>query len=568
MRNLSKASKNLRREVGINFSAIGKAGAAAVGVGLALTIREGIKEFAEAQKASAQTAAALQSTGLAGVHSVAGIERMSGALMRMSGIDDQVIQGGQNILLTFGKVASSKSMLDRATKAALDLSVAFGKDMSSSSVMVGKALQDPVKGVSALTRVGVSFTQQQKDTIKSLVESGKTVEAQKIVFGELEKQVGGSAAAYGKTLPGQLGKLKESFAGLAADLVARFVPGVLSAMSSAQGFIDRVKAWSKTRDGQKAIGEVSSALTRLKQVVGAAGGVLASVAGKLVAWRGVLIPVASGVLAIVAAMKAYRIALAAATLVQAAFNVVLMANPLGLVVLAVIGIGAALVVAYKRSEKFRNIVNKSFRMVKGAAQATWNWIKSAWSGLSAAVSRPIVSGIEKSKRAFEKIKGAVNTVIAFVKSHWKMVGLVLVAPFIGLPVLLATLAVKAAKAFVSAFKKWFKMPSVSVSMKKKGKIPYPDFDIKWNKAGGVYTKATLFGAGEAGAEAIVPLDKYAITKRDLQGAGGGITVHGGVHIHANNAAGGRAAADAFLKTLQNSRQRQRTYNPRLSIGTA
>jgi hypothetical protein len=57
--------------------------------------------------------------------------------------------------------------------------------MKSSAIQLGKALNDPIKGVTALQRVGVSFTQSQKDQIKTLVESGDTMDAQKIILGEL-----------------------------------------------------------------------------------------------------------------------------------------------------------------------------------------------------------------------------------------------------------------------------------------------------------------------------------------------------------------------------------------------
>jgi hypothetical protein len=53
------------------------------------------------------------------------------------------------------------------------MSVALGQDMSASAIQLGKALNDPIKGVTALQKVGVSFTQSQKDQIATLVESGR-----------------------------------------------------------------------------------------------------------------------------------------------------------------------------------------------------------------------------------------------------------------------------------------------------------------------------------------------------------------------------------------------------------
>jgi phage-related minor tail protein len=64
-----------------------------------------------------------------------------------------------------------------------DMSVALGTDASGSAIQLGKALNDPIKGVAALQKVGVSFTESQKEQIKTLVETGDTLGAQKIILG-------------------------------------------------------------------------------------------------------------------------------------------------------------------------------------------------------------------------------------------------------------------------------------------------------------------------------------------------------------------------------------------------
>jgi len=232
---------------GAKLRALGKvaavaAGAAALG-GLVKTIQIGTEEFMEQQKVVAQTNAVLKSTG--GVANVTAKEmgRLSEQLMRKSGVDDEVIQSGQNLLLTFTKIRNetgkNNDIFDQATKATLDLSVAMGKDMSSSAILVGKALNDPVKGATALSRAGVQLTKGQKDQIKAFVESGRVMEAQKIILRELNTQFGGSAEAAGKTLPGQLNILKQTFSNLAGELVSRFMPGIATAATRLTNFISQ-----------------------------------------------------------------------------------------------------------------------------------------------------------------------------------------------------------------------------------------------------------------------------------------------------------------------------------------
>jgi seryl-tRNA synthetase len=215
----------LQRVSGTSFNAMrlgGLAAAAAVGTTLAAGIRTGYQEMAEAQKVGAQTAAVIKSTGGAAGITRKQVEDLAGSLQGLTGVEDDAIQSGQNVLLTFTKI--SKETFPQATRAALDLSVAFGKDMTSSSLMVGKALQDPIKGVSALTRAGVSFTQQQKDQIKAMVEAGKTADAQKLILAELNKQVGGSGAAFGKTLPGQIERAKRAWEDVTQELMTQLLP--------------------------------------------------------------------------------------------------------------------------------------------------------------------------------------------------------------------------------------------------------------------------------------------------------------------------------------------------------
>jgi hypothetical protein len=71
----------------------------------------------------------------------------------------------------------------------------MGQDLQSSVVQIGKALNDPIKGVTALQRVGVAFTQQQRDQINALVASGNSMAAQQMILAELKKEFGGAAEA-------------------------------------------------------------------------------------------------------------------------------------------------------------------------------------------------------------------------------------------------------------------------------------------------------------------------------------------------------------------------------------
>ena len=174
----------------------------------------------EAAKVTALTEQVIKSMGGASGLTAKQVADMSAKLSGVTGIDDEVIQGGANLLLTFGNFSSKGGVFDRTLALANDMSVALGQDMKSSSIQLGKALNDPIKGVTALTRVGVSFTEQQKDQIRTLVESGDILGAQNVILAEVGRQFGGAAAA--ATTPTE--KLKVTLGNLQEEVGARVIP--------------------------------------------------------------------------------------------------------------------------------------------------------------------------------------------------------------------------------------------------------------------------------------------------------------------------------------------------------
>jgi phage-related protein len=338
------------QKAGRGISTAAKIAGAAIAGGLAVAAKIGWDEFRQGQLVAAQTNAVLKSTG--GIANVTAkqVDSLAASLMKKSGVDDEAIQSGANMLLTFTKIRNEtgrgRDIFNQATKATLDLSVAMGKDMQSSAVLVGKALNDPVRGLTALRRVGVSFTKAQQDQIKSLVESGKTMQAQKMILGELRTEFGGSAEAAGKTLPGQLRILRETFNNLAGDIVGNLVPKLVAV-----------------------VGFFREHTTITKILAGVIGGLIAT-----------LLIAGAAMKVYAAGMAIIRGAVLAWTAVQWLLNAALLANPIGLILIALLALGAAFVVLWKKSETFRDIVIGTWEAIKGAADAVWNFIKDIVGG--------------------------------------------------------------------------------------------------------------------------------------------------------------------------------------------
>ena len=144
----------------------------------------------------------LRATGGAAQLTAEQIKIMAGDLQKTTGIGDEVIITAQAMLATFKEIKGET--FERTTKAMVDMSVIMGTDLKQSALQLGKALNEPLTGMTALRRSGVSFTKEQTELLKKLVKTNKLAKAQSVILAEVERQFGGAAEAVGTTFTGQL----------------------------------------------------------------------------------------------------------------------------------------------------------------------------------------------------------------------------------------------------------------------------------------------------------------------------------------------------------------------------
>lgn len=312
--------------------AVAVGGALAIGKGIDL-LKSSVAEAREAQKVSAATNQIIKATGGVANISAAQVGDLASSLSAKAGVDDELIQSGANLLLTFKNVRNEAGkgadIFDRATAAAVDLSAAGFGSIEGGSKMLGKALNDPVAGISALSRAGVTFTQQQKDQIKTLVDSGKTLEAQKIILGEVEGQVGGVAeatATAGEKASVAWGNVQETIGTLLLPVLDKLA-GIFTSVIA--------PAIQDVLNGTSAITPV---LTAIRDVVEK---LFASIDPSVL--KGIAI--AFGVAA--AAAGVFAVAMGAVALVT---------SPITLIVVAIAALGAGIALLWKNSETFRSTV--------------------------------------------------------------------------------------------------------------------------------------------------------------------------------------------------------------------
>jgi len=227
---------------GRGFKASWNAATAAIagfGVAIAGAVRfigSAIRAYNEQIKVEKQLEAVLKSTGHAAGLSAVEIKTMAAKLQSLTTYGDEAILGAQNILLTFTKIG--KEVFPEATETVLDMSTALGQDLKSSAIQLGKALNDPITGMTALRRVGVSFTEQQVAQVKALVASGKALEAQRLIIRELKTEFGGSARAQALTLEGSLTQLKNSWGDFQETMVDGFSDGLTTMAQNLTKFVN------------------------------------------------------------------------------------------------------------------------------------------------------------------------------------------------------------------------------------------------------------------------------------------------------------------------------------------
>ena len=199
---------------------------AAVAVAIGATIRAGFRQALSADAGTAQLTAGIQSTGKAAGVTVPGLTALARNIQHYSGQTDDSIVASEKLLLTFTNIKNvgPDRIFDDATKATADMAARMGGDASGAAIQLGKALNDPIAGIASLSRMGIQFTDQQKDQIKAMVEAGDTLGAQKMILAEVNKEFGGSAAAMGESLPGKINILKRSFEDFAQTIVGSFTP--------------------------------------------------------------------------------------------------------------------------------------------------------------------------------------------------------------------------------------------------------------------------------------------------------------------------------------------------------
>jgi uncharacterized protein YoxC len=257
---------------------------------------------------------------------------------RLTGVNQNTIKESQALLLTFKDIASSADEVggafDRATQLTLDMASAGFGSVTDNAKQLGKALNDPIAGLTALRRSGIQFTEQQQDQIRTLVESGRVLEAQTMILEEIENQVGGTAEATANSTD----KMKVAFSQASESIGMALLPAVEALVPILVKFSEFA---ADNRD-----------------IIIAAGAAIAGLSAAIVVAN--------------IGMKIYTATTTIATAAQWAFNTAV--GAIALPIVAVVAFTAALVALERASEK----ASRTFRIllpgINGISDAI-TWLK-------------------------------------------------------------------------------------------------------------------------------------------------------------------------------------------------
>ncbi len=289
--------------------------------------------------------------------------KMANAQAMASGEDQNAIKLGMAKLLTFSEIAKSADELNgvfaRTTQVSLDLAAAGFGTVKDNATQLGKALQDPIKGLSALTRSGVTFTRAEQDKIRALVESNNLHEAQDMILKAIEQQVGGTAAATRNATD----RIKVTVSLLTEQIGLALLPVLDALLPKIIGILEFMVDHKNVLIGfAAAIGGISAAI------------VVANFA-----------------------MKAYAAAQAIATAAQWAFNAAITMNPIGIAVIAIAGLVAGLVVLYKKFESVRKVINAMLAPLKLAADGL-GWLAEKLGIVGDEIDRNFTPSVDEARK--------------------------------------------------------------------------------------------------------------------------------------------------------------------------
>jgi len=428
----------------------GIAGAVAAGMAVKRVVDFGKSTVAaagEAAHANKQLTAVMANTGSGFQEATKHAIELADSLGRQVGVSPNVIKAGESILATFhsvsGEVGMQAGIFDRATKAGADLAAAGFGSIESNAVQLGKALEDPTKGLTALAKSGVTFTKSQKEQIaamtagkasaEELAAANLKIETSQVAYNEAVKKYGPdslqarNAAQKLSTAQEDLAKSQAKGTDLLGaqkivlEAVESQVAGTAKATAGAGAKMAVAYEEMKVKIGTALLPAVSSLkgeFTKLFDFISANSAWLVPLISGVAVLAGALVAIVGAVKMFTMVMESVKLAIAGVRLAMMLLNTAFLTSPIGWIVLAVVALIAVIVLIATKTTWFQTIwaamtagITAAWNATVGAVVAAWNWV---WGILSA---------------GFNAVQAIAASVLNWIRGNWPLLVGVLAGPF-------------------------------------------------------------------------------------------------------------------------------------------
>lgn len=393
---LADSEKRFKRFAG----AFKMAGAAIAGAGVAAGIRDIAKAATDAQASEAKVRNLLENLGVNYEKHRKRIDDVVQAQARLTGFDDE------ELAESFANMARSTGSVNEALKLnalAADIARTKGTDLAGAQSLLARVYNGSFTGVK---RLGIAIepvtTAQDKlkasttNATAAQVEAAKKADAlatRQQALAQLQQKFGGQAEAYGNTTAGAYAKFQVALENVKERLGAALLPALQRVGTALATFLQQLESGTGAGGRVAAIfGDVAVVMRGVAEAFAGAYKFFRDNDAALVALTAVVAGATAGFIAFRTAAIAATVAQAAQTIATGgltgawvALNVAIRANPFVAVATVLAALGAALVVAYKKSETFRGIVTGAFDAVKKAAGALEDVFSSVFGGIKSVI---------------------------------------------------------------------------------------------------------------------------------------------------------------------------------------
>jgi hypothetical protein len=360
---------------------------------------------------------------------------LADSLDRLTMFDDDAVLSGENLLLTFTNIGAD--VFPDTTRAVLDVSQAMGQDLKSSAIQIGKALNDPIAGISALTRVGVTFSSGQKEQIATMMKFGDIAGAQRVILAELKREFGGAAEAAGQTAKGQWTIALNTFNNIAESVGMKLLPSLQKMGVALNNWLSKPETMAAIEKFADDIGKMGEAAAQYFPIVLDGVGKLLTFLANLPDWAkqgiGILLimfaalgPILIVVGGVISAIGAILIA----TAVPAFASFALIIGVVVGAIMLVIGVIAAIIiwVGVLRTAWFnafegmklaeQNAVNWISTSIKDWLTNLGNWFSDAWTDIVNTVAGAWDNILATAQAWAPRIQNAIDAMIGQIKQAW------------------------------------------------------------------------------------------------------------------------------------------------------